>query len=249
MSAEAFTRTTTSRPIVAALDVLAPGGSSTLVTLGDSLTDGFQAGPLGFPETPATIDTDQRFPDFLRRRLESAARPIAVSNAGISGNRLLTNGVPLYGRSALERLDADVLARAGVTDVLVFEGINDIGQVSAASASALADGYREVVARLHARGLHVLHATLTPAGRSRTSGYSGAAGRATRNAVNDWIRAESPADAVVDLDAAVRDPADPDVIDARFDGGDGLHLNADGYARLADAIDLSLLRGADCAAP
>ncbi len=245
LAADAFTQTTTSRPIVAALDVLAPAGSAALVTLGDSLTDGFQAGPLGIPETQATVDTDQRYPDFLRRRLGTSARRLAVSNAGISGNRLLTNGLPPFGRSALERLDADVVERAGVTDVLLFEGINDIGQASA-SASALIDGYRAVVERLHARGLHVIHATLTPAGRSWMPGYSGESGRATRNAVNQWIRAESPADAIVDFDAAVRDTADPEVIDARFDGGDGLHLNPDGYARLADTIDLSRLRGADC---
>lgn len=62
--------------------------------------------------------------------------------------------------------------------------------------------------------------------------------------MNHWIRTQSPADAVVDFEAAVADPANPDHLDARYDGGDGLHLNPFGYQRLADAVDLDLLTGA-----
>jgi lysophospholipase L1-like esterase len=43
--------------------------------------------------------------------------------------------------------------------------------------------------------------------------------------------------------AAVRDPSDPDRLRPEFDGGDHLHLNAAGYAAMAGAVDLGLLRG------
>jgi hypothetical protein len=61
--------------------------------------------------------------------------------------------------------------------------------------------------------------------------------------VNQWIRTQSPADAVIDFEAAGADPANPDQLDARYDARDGLHLNPLGYQRLADAVDLDLLAG------
>ncbi len=67
-----------------------------------------------------------------------------------------------------------------------------------------------------------------------------------RQAVNAWIREQSPADAVVDLDVAVRDPADPSRIDPAFDGSDHLHFNLAGYRAMANAIPLDQLADAAC---
>ena len=69
---------------------------------------------------------------------------------------------------------------------------------------------------------------------------------AKRQAVNTWIREQSPADAVVDFDAAVRDPADPSRIAPYFDGSDHLHLNLAGYVALGNAVPLELLFDPAC---
>ncbi len=62
----------------------------------------------------------------LARRLQGSpnTRNIGVSNQGIGGNHLLTDGL---GPNVLARFDRDVLAPAGVQWVIVFEGVNDLG--------------------------------------------------------------------------------------------------------------------------
>ncbi|WP_408123321.1 SGNH/GDSL hydrolase family protein [Caballeronia grimmiae] len=50
-------------------------------------------------------------------------------------------------------------------------------------------------------------------------------------------------DAVVDFDAVIRDPAHPISMQTQYDSGDHLHPNDAGYVAMANAIDLSVLRG------
>ena len=50
-------------------------------------------------------------------------------------------------------------------------------------------------------------------------------------------------DGVVDFDAVVRDPAQPDRFREDLQTGDYLHPNAAGYKVMAAAIDLEALRG------
>lgn len=241
-----FVQSTTLRPFVVGLDALVPETTTALVTLGDSLTDGYESNSsAGLPQDTGTIDLNQRYPDFLSRRLIAAGRKIYVSNAGISGNQVLEDpslpdGLPTYGPALLTRLDADLLATAGVSDVLLWAGINDVIQSPGTSADALTAGYTQVISRLHARGLRVSQATLTP------SNTATAEENAVRRSVNDWIRQQSPADVIVDFDAVVRDPGNPDALAAQYDGGDGLHFNAAGYARLAAAVDLNQIAGSGC---
>ena len=47
-------------------------------------------------------------------------------------------------------------------------------------------------------------------------------------------------DRVDDLDAAIRDPADPTRMKANLQSGDWLHPNDAGYRAMGDAIDLKL---------
>ena len=61
-------------------------------------------------------------------------------------------------------------------------------------------------------------------------------------AVNTFIRNNPNIDGVVDFEAAVRDPADPTVIAPQFDLGDHLHPNDAGYAAMANAFNVALLR-------
>jgi lysophospholipase L1-like esterase len=65
---------------------------------------------------------------------------------------------------------------------------------------------------------------------------------ARRRAFNDWMRTSGAYDAVIDFEAAVRDPAAPSKLLPKYNGGDNLHLNDAGYEALANAVDLALLR-------
>ncbi|MYW20120.1 SGNH/GDSL hydrolase family protein, partial [Streptomyces sp. SID2955] len=218
----AYTGTTGRWYYVAGVDVRGTAVGS-VVAFGDSLTDG----------NGSTPDTNHRWPDRLAQRF--LVYRIGVLNAGVSGNRLLHDGT---GPSALARLDADALDRAGVRALVVFEGINDIkGTPEASDPDAYAEAYRTLVARAHARGIRVVGVTLTPYG-----GYSAwsAAREAVRLRVNAFIRTGGAFDAVADADAAVRDPADPVRILPAYDPGDHLHFNDAGMAAVADTVSRAL---------
>ncbi|MFG2353326.1 SGNH/GDSL hydrolase family protein [Streptomyces sp. NPDC048521] len=196
-----------------------------VVAFGDSLTDG----------NGSTPDANHRWPDRLAEHL--SAHRLGVLNAGIAGNRLLRDG---SGPSALVRLDADALDRAGVRALVVLEGINDIkGTPEANDAAAYADAYRTLVARAHARGIRVVGVTLTP-----YRGYPAYTdvGEAVRQRVNAFIRGGGTFDAVADADAAVRDPADPTRILPGYDPGDHLHFNDAGMTAVAETVRLALAR-------
>ena len=149
----------------------------------------------------------------------------------------------MYGPAAIRRLDTDVLSQAGVTAVILLEGINDLLEAPNATVEELLGGYRQLIDRMHSRGLRVLQGTLTPVG-----GVDGAPpdAEAKRHAVNTWIRQQSPADSVIDFDAAVRDAADPSRIDPDFDDGDHLHFNLAGYLAMGNAVPLELIPDRAC---
>ncbi|WP_082944953.1 SGNH/GDSL hydrolase family protein [Mycobacterium sp. 852013-50091_SCH5140682] len=243
----AFTQRTTTRPFVSGVDVLAPRSTGAVVTLGDSITDGFQQPADVNTEAQDSLDADGRWPDVLARRLLAAHRPLAVLNVGISGNAVLQDGTAegsdVFGPASIRRLDADVLNQDGVTTVILLEGINDLSIPPVATVDELIGGYRQLIDRMHAHGLRVLLGTITPAG-----GADGvpADAEGKRQAVNTWIREKSPADGVIDFDAVVRDPADPKRIAPQYDGGDHLHFNLAGYQAMGDAIPLDQLRDPAC---
>jgi lysophospholipase L1-like esterase len=215
------------------VETAAPAGS-VVVAFGDSITDGYQS----------SVGTNHRWPDRLAERLAARypGRAAAVVNAGIGGNRVLSDGViAIFGQSALTRFDRDVLSIPGATHVIVLEGVNDLGssRTMPPSAEALISGYRQLVARAHAHGLKVIGATILPYGGA---GYFSAPGEAVRQHVNGWIRTGREFDGVIDLDAAIRDPARPERMRAELQSGDWLHPNDAGYRVMGEAVDLSLLR-------
>jgi lysophospholipase L1-like esterase len=231
--------TSTSRFFIDEVDVKAAGQPATLVTLGDSITDGYRS----------EVDHNHRWPDRLAERLaaRSGAAPVGVVNAGVSGNRILhDHPEDLFGPSALARLDRDVLSAPGLRWVVLMEGINDIGHSTAGelaeqdvSADQIIDGMKQIIARVHERGAKIYGATLTPYEGTVFHGYYTPEGEAKREAVNVWIR-RGDFDAVIDFDAAVRDPDHPTRIRADYDVGDHLHPNDAGYRAMGDAVDLKL---------
>ncbi|MEU2711688.1 SGNH/GDSL hydrolase family protein [Streptomyces sp. NPDC007205] len=207
---------------VTGVDVLG-GAAGSIVAFGDSLTDG----------NGSTPDTNHRWPDRLAEQVRAGR--LGVLNAGISGNRLLHDGA---GPSALARLDADALDRAGVRVLVVLEGINDIkGTPTADDVSAYAGAYRTLVARAHARGVRVIGVTLTP--YRGFPAYTDAR-EAVRQQVNAFIRTGGAFDAVADADAALRDPADPTRLLPAYDPGDHLHFNDTGMAAIAGTVRRAL---------
>ncbi|WP_229377298.1 SGNH/GDSL hydrolase family protein [Streptomyces sp. VRA16 Mangrove soil] len=235
--AAAFATTTTSWYYLAGLDVVPATAKGTVVAFGDSITDGYHS----------STGTYTRWPDFLGRRLADAPGPqkLSVVDAGIGGNRVLTDVPNLWqGVSALKRFGHDALAQPGVQDVILFEGINDIGNNAgpdgaALSAQALIDGYRTLIDQAHAAHVRVIGATLMP---DKGNGYYTPAAEELRQTVNDWIRSGDAFDAVIDFDQAMRDPADPAALNPAYDAGDHIHPNDAGMEAMSDAIDLRLLR-------
>lgn len=222
--------------VLSGVDVLAPRPENAVVAVGDSITDG-----LGSP-----LDADARWSDALAARLQKAggATDMAVLNAGISRNRLLADDAALDGVSPLTRFDRDIAAAAGVSDVVLHIGTNDIAAGS--TAPEVIAGLQRYAERSRAAGKRIFLTTITPgAGPHGTP-----AAIATRAAVNAWVLGpgRAHADGVFDFAAAVADPADPARLARPFDAGDGLHLSAAGYQALADVVDLGRLSGSPCLA-
>ncbi|HKT26587.1 SGNH/GDSL hydrolase family protein [Dyella sp.] len=215
------------------VEVSGPAAKSTVVTFGDSITDG----------VGSTENANTRWPDYLAERLQGDAKlsSIGVSNAGIGGNHILHDN---YGPSALSRFDRDALDKPGVRWIVLLEGINDIGGSGYAwdakdkvSAQQLIDGMKTLIARAHAKHVKIYGATLTPYGGNGWP-YHSVAGEKTREEVNDWIRHSGAFDGVADFDQAIRDPAAPKNMLPAYDSGDHLHPSTAGYKVMAQAIDL-----------
>ena len=219
---------------LSSVDVLAPANSFAVVALGDSITD----------SQGASVDQHRAWPTVLASRLSAnkATRHIAVVNQGIQGNQVLKDGA---GVSALARFERDVLSRPGAKWVILLEGVNDInvqganGGPGALTANDLIWGYRQIIDRAHMAGIKVVGATVMPEegvwiANERTEDL--------RQTVNRWIRARGNFDAVVDFDAAVRDPQHPAKLRAEYNSGDNIHLSDAGYQALAGAFDLSVFK-------
>ena len=233
------------------VSVAAPARDGAVVALGDSITDGANTTP----------NTNSRWPDVLARRLQATPglRGLGVLNEGISGNRLLHDPNPLpgsgadafaaqFGESALRRFDRDVSSQPGARYVIVLLGVNDLGHPGTIAPEServtpadLIAGYQQVIDRAHQQGMLVFGGTITPFAND-TFGFDTPVNRAARLVVNRWIRTSGAYDGVVDFDAALRDPADPERIRPEFDSGDHLHPNDAGAAALANAVPLRLFR-------
>ncbi|MGW3912331.1 SGNH/GDSL hydrolase family protein [Streptomyces sp. NPDC005070] len=222
-----------------ALDVLSDDATGTVVVLGDSLTDGITS----------TVGANSRWTDVLSERLRTAAGSgdtprYSVVNQGISGNQVLAAGLgrPADNPSGLSRFGRDVLDRTNVEAVVIDLGVNDIlRNPNQVDPTTVTDGLRTLVRQAHARGLRVVGATLMPFQGHR--GYTDNR-EAVRQAVNAEIRAGKVYDAVVDFDAALRDPYDHRRLRTDYDSGDHLHPSDQGFRRMAEVFDLKELKGA-----
>ena len=227
--------------VVTGLDVVTTQPTRVVVTFGDSITQGAGA-----------TNGEGAYPDHLARRLRdgpSPARPVAVVNAGISGNGLLLDA---SGPEGVVRFARDVLQQSGVTHVILLIGINDIGASVFAdmpgramprdqvpTADRINAALQRLVDQARAQGVKVLLGTVLP---FKGAPFWTEESEAMRQAVNRWIRGRQDVDGVIDFDAALRNPADPLTLNPLYDSGDHLHPGNAGYAAMAAAVDLRELR-------
>ena len=270
----AYEFTTTSWFFLTAVDVAASPGTIVVCVFGDSITDG----------THSTLNTNDRWGNVLSRRLHDAfGNKVSVVNEAIGGNRVIPPVVAnaTAGPAAVDRLDRDVLGLSGLTHVIWLEGINDLGAGYGQAASAtpvyenpvihtpenIMAGYRNVVGRLHARGIKVIGATLTSSlGQNNpTEGWDlntfpgflasaddGPVIDGYRKQINQFIRTSGLYDGVADFDQATLDPATGNM-KARYVPNsqftqlpwDYLHPNHAGYNAMGMAIDIDMLRPGD----
>ena len=204
---------------IAAIDVQTDGSVPCIAVLGNSITDG----------RGSTTDAQNRWTDVLAEQLNGRT---GVLNLGIGGNCVLQGGL---GPTATDRFDRDILGQRGVTALVIFEGINDIGGSKQVEKTGrqLIHAYERFIEKAHAKGIKVYLGTVTPLGNT---GYWSLYHEACRQTVNEWIRSAAEkklVDGIIDFDQLVRDPQKPTQMrpDWQYDW---LHPNAEGYKAMGE---------------
>ena len=212
---EAFTNVTLGKPltcrtgILTRVDVFTTDPRDSILCYGDSITAGYNSTP----------NTDRRYPSILGKLLD---RP--VLNLGQNGDLVLfAKGLPGVVRDL-----------PGVDTVVFLMGINDIISGSKVdSASAYGEIVQQIIAGCHSQNKKIYIGTIPPAG-----GYAkfdaDPAKETLRKEINAWIRLGNDADGVIDFDAALADPANPEKMRADCQS-DCLHPNDAGYQKMAEA--------------
>lgn len=231
-------KTTTARLLLSAIEVKPKRKAHVVAVIGDSITDG----------ATATLDANTRWTDFLAKRL--SPHQIAVINSGISGNRLLTDGM---GDSALKRLNSEVFQYSGVKTLIVLVGINDISWPGTAFApkqqipsfEALTEGYKRIVDEAHRQGIQVIGATLLPFSgalpNTPLDNYYQPNKDQLRQRINHWMKTSKTFDGLLDLEQGLKDSKHSDRLNPIYDSGDHLHPNDRGNQQMANLVDLNQL--------
>ena len=219
---------------ILALEVEAPETAGAVAILGNSITDG----------RGSTTNEQNRWADVLSRRLlaNEPTKQVGVLNMGIGGNCVLGGGL---GPCAKDRYHRDLLGQEGVKWIILFEAVNDLGGAwnGVQTAKNIIDVYKQIIREAHEKGIYVFGATVTP---FKGNNYYSADHEKGRSTLNNWIRTTKMFDGVIDFDAAVRNPNDPEAMQRDFlFENDWLHLNAKGYETMGGCIDLNLFTKTD----
>lgn len=197
---------------ISCIDVLTDKPKECIAIIGNSITDG----------RGSTTNLQNRWPDFLAKALDG---DVGVLNLGIGGNAVVKGGLS---EPAIVRFDRDILGQSGVTSVVIFEGVNDIGGKRPNHqeiVNNIIEAYQSFITKCKDAGKKVYLATITP---YKNSFYENHFSEAARLTLNDWIRANKEVDGVIDFDMVVRDPQNPSALRPEF-SEDWLHLNPSGY--------------------
>lgn len=238
---------------VASVDVEAPEVTGTIVAFGDSITDGRCS-----TRDAAGVDRPDlylRWVDVLAGRVAALPRNQvnSVVDEGIAGNRIRGGGSP----AALDRLDRDVLDRAGISHVIFFEGTNDI--TGGALADQVIADTKTIVDRVHAAGIPIFGVTIMPRGRpAPMTGWTGSM-ESQRLQVNHWMHTpDANFDGLIEFSALTQGPivvgsdgvpgesiwtapgGTVPSLTTSWNCGDYTHPNTPGYDAMGNFIDLGL---------
>ena len=213
------------------LEVEAPKKAGAIAILGNSITDG----------RGSTTNEQNRWADVLSRRLlaNKATKRVGVLNMGIGGNCVLGGGL---GPAGVNRYQRDLFGQEGVKWIILFEAVNDLGYArnGVQTAERIIEVYKKIIDEAHQKGIRVFGATITP---FKGNNYYSEDHEKGRSTINNWIRTTDLLDGVIDFDQAVRNPQDPEAMQAQFlFENDWLHLNAKGYETMGNSIDLNLFK-------
>ncbi len=187
-----------------------------IVAMGDSTTAGTPAfkSPREAPPSGKGDETSQYAYWLMKAHPEWE-----VINQGINAQR---------SDVIAARFDEDVIAKKPAIVVIIIAGVNDVYQ--GRPAQHVKDQLAAMYKRAHDAGIRIVAGTIIP--------YNTAT--ADQNArmrdINDWIRTQARGDPgviYVDTRAAVAAPGDPDKLAS---SPDGLHPDAAGYRKMAEAI-------------
>ena len=215
---------------IESIDVKAGRKAGAIAVLGDSITDG----------RGTTTNGQNRWTDNLSRRLlqQKRTRNLSVLNLGLGGNCVFVPGG--NGPAARTRYEHDLLEMQGVKYIILFEGVNDLGNCrdGMATAQELISIFTEITQKAHAKGIKVIGATVMPFKHNRYYNESREQGR---QHLNNWIRTGGVVDGLIDFDAVMSGKEEPDALNPEYlFENDWLHPNAQGYKVMGDCIDLDL---------
>jgi lysophospholipase L1-like esterase len=202
--------------VLAALAMMTqPAARVRIVAMGDSTTAGTPAfmSPRESPPKGRGDETSQ-YAYWLMK-----AQPAwDVVNQGVNGQR---------SDEIRARFEKDVVAEKPAV-VVIIAGVNDVYQ--GRPAQHVKDQLAAMYTRAHEAGIGIVAGSIIPYDTATP------AQNLAMHDINDWIRAQARADPGVvfaDTRAAVASPRSPDQL---VSSPDGLHPDAAGYRRMADAI-------------
>lgn len=206
-------------------------GAKLLALFGDSITH------MGYYGDALTALLYEQYPGKL-----------AVMNAGIGGNRIardwprvdMPGGGALFGAAGKDRLAKDLFDGAAPDRVFLLEGVNDcthafaFGEPDIPDAEEIYGALNKAAETARAHGAEVFVSTIMPFGCLSEPWRDRA--EAIRQACNARIRSGGSWDRLIDLDAAMRDPDAPDLLQAGMDLGDGIHPGPMGGQKIARTL-------------
>jgi lysophospholipase L1-like esterase len=217
---------------ISGIDVMADASAKGIVAVGDSITDG----------RGTDNNKNNRWTDILAARLQAnaATTKVTMMNQAIGATNLMGTS----GTAAQARFKRDVLGQSGVKYVIIYDGVNDIGNAAAGTnvttfISSMQSAYKDMIDRGHAQGLIVIGGTILP---FNGNSYYTDDHEKIRQGVNTYIKSGA-FDGVIDFDAALKDPADATKLlgtYADWSQKDGLHPGPAGYQKMGETPDLSL---------
>lgn len=203
---------------ISAIDVWSSTARAVAI-IGNSITDGKNS----------TDNAQNRWPDMMSEYLQIkyGKTDVGVLNLGIGNNRVALRGG--FGTLAKDRFRRDILGQRGVGSVIIFEGVNDIGNASRGESESVAlqviTALERMAREAKDRGLKVYLGTIMP---FEGAGYYNLFHEAARETINEWIRTQKVSDGVLDFDALMRDRQNPHRLQQQYQS-DWLHPNAGGY--------------------